>query len=195
MSRNIAYGLLGLVLVALIGAYFLFQHKSVNDFTSSAATTTLPSLATTSSATAPVTGASGGKGSIIVGQAPDIKVAFDATALTVGGFISPITLTVPKDADGKTLVLVLKDMSGKLHDEALLATVIHPSSTTYTISGLKLTRAVDIATGAKVTVTAGTYVLQVILWDRTPFGPAGTYTNLGGNNGTGTQSAPFTIAP
>jgi hypothetical protein len=192
MSRNIAYALSGLAFVILIGAYFLFQHTSTNDFAGSAATTTLPSLPT-STTTFPAAGTPAGKGSIVVGQAADIKVAFDATNLSVGGYISPITLTLPKGSDGKVLVLLLKDASGKLHDGILLATVVHPTANTYTISGLKLSHVTDAVTGTKTNITAGTYSILAALWDRNPISTAGTYTNFAGNNGIGVQSAPFTI--
>ncbi len=195
-SSNNLYYAIAAVVVLLIGGYVVFQGKSGSTlpvaevpFAPSATTTPVVKAAPPAQTTRPAA-------SITVTQGGDVEIAFDATNLRVGSTISTITMTLPKGSNGKVLVLSLKPIGTSTTKEGiLLATEVHPTSSTYSISGLKLSKMSDPSTGTKMSVVAGTYVIQAVLWDKSPFGPTGTYTNLAGNNGNGTQSPAFTISP
>lgn len=191
LSRTSIFALIALAVLILVGAYFLFQNKQ-----SAALPETVPFVPSATTSVAVPAASAGKTGTIVVSQGGDVKATFDMQNLKVGGSISPITITLPAGSDGKVLVLILHPMGPtSARDGILLATQVHPTAPTYQISGLKLTKMTDPSTGSTVNIIPGTYAIQTVLWDRSPFGPAGTYANLKGNNGSGTQGASFTISP
>lgn len=186
LSRNTWFGLGGGLI--LVGAYLFFQGGvGMNTPEPEVATTT------TATATTSVPAAEKPKGTAVISQS-GLKVNFVGDTFVIGEGIPTITFTVPKDSDGKVLVLTLVPSGTTVgRSGVLLATEINPTDTTYAISGLHFSTLTDTSKGTTFAVTPGTYVIEAVLWDWSPLGLNNTYTNLSGNNGLGTRSAPFTL--
>ncbi|MFZ1988101.1 MAG: hypothetical protein WAV21_03675 [Minisyncoccia bacterium] len=209
-SRNFVLPIaLSGVLVVLIGAYFMFQGTGTPSIPNEVATTTQTGATTTDQTpatttpkpVAPAAPSTGGAAKPVVSpikvtQSDSFKVSVDTKNLSVGSTFPKISMELPPGSNEKVLVMSLKPSpsSPTSRTGILLTTTINTSDTAYSVVGLKLKTATDPATGEKFSITAGTYVLETDLWDKTPFLMGGVYGNFAGNNGTGVVSVPFTIS-
>lgn len=180
--------MLGVLILA--GAYVLFQSGPA-----------VPTAGTGTS-TAPILGeqVNNGKGIIVkgtVGGNGEFGAVVDTTNAQVGGALPAIKVNLPKEANGKVLMIALVPAGTKpgVPQEMLLAAPINTDGLVYTVQGLRLSTLTNVSTGAKTPVSAGSYELEFVLWDHSPFAADGSYTGLNGNNATAVVSDVFALAP
>ncbi|HVX91401.1 MAG TPA: hypothetical protein VHC20_07370 [Candidatus Paceibacterota bacterium] len=175
----------------LLGAYFLFQGDQV-----------LPGQST-GTTSAPILGQSitDGKGIVVkgtVGGNGEFGAEVNTANAKVGGTLPTIKVNLPKDANGKALMVSLVPAGTKpgVPQEMLFISTITTDGLVYNIQGLRLATLTNVSTGAKTPVAPGTYELEFVLWDHYPFAMDGSFTGLtGGNNATAALSDTFTLAP